>query len=141
MKDSLYCVEKEFTVEFYDVDSMNVVWHGNYVKFMEVGRCALLDELGYGYKQMVEDGYAFPVVSMNLKYIKSLYFSEKARICSYLMEYENCLKIKYEIYNSKGELCTKADTTQMALRLDTNESCFVSPERMINRIEKKIKGE
>ena len=32
----------DFQVEFYDVDSMQVAWHGNYVKFMEVARCALL---------------------------------------------------------------------------------------------------
>ena len=35
----------EFRVEFYDVDSMGVVWHGNYVKYMELGRCALLDKI------------------------------------------------------------------------------------------------
>ena len=29
----------EFQIEFYDVDSMQVAWHGNYAKFMEVARC------------------------------------------------------------------------------------------------------
>ena len=58
----------EFKVEFYDVDSMGVVWHGNYVKYMELGRCALLDKIGYGYNEMKESGYAFPVTSIKLKY-------------------------------------------------------------------------
>ena len=31
--------------QFYDVDSMNVVWHGNYVKYFETARCALLEEI------------------------------------------------------------------------------------------------
>ena len=44
--DVLYSVEKEFKVEFFDVDAMKIAWHGNYVKYMEIGRCALLDELG-----------------------------------------------------------------------------------------------
>ncbi len=141
MEKVLCCVEKEFTVEFYDVDSMNVAWHGNYVKFMEVGRCALLDAIGYGYKEMVRDGYAFPVVTLNLKYIRSLYFGEKAVIKSYLIEYENRLKIKYEIFNSKGELTTRAESVQMALDIEKNESCFVCPETMIKKVESYIKSE
>ncbi|MBQ2464452.1 MAG: hypothetical protein II507_05635 [Treponema sp.] len=35
-----------FNVEFYDVDSMRIVWHGNYVKYMEASRCALLNKIG-----------------------------------------------------------------------------------------------
>ena len=37
MKDFLYCVEKEFTVEFYDVDSMNVVWYAREMAYREKG--------------------------------------------------------------------------------------------------------
>lgn len=59
MKKEYYTVEKEFKVEFYDVDSMNIVYHGNYVKFMEVGRCALLDEIGYNYNEMREENFFF----------------------------------------------------------------------------------
>ena len=35
--------EVDITVEFFDVDSLQVVWHGNYLKYMERARCALLD--------------------------------------------------------------------------------------------------
>jgi acyl-CoA thioester hydrolase len=43
-----HCItaETEFTVEFYDVDSMEIVWHGNYVKYLEKARCVLLDHIG-----------------------------------------------------------------------------------------------
>lgn len=34
-------------VEFYDLDPMDVVWHGNYVKYLEVARCDMLSKLGY----------------------------------------------------------------------------------------------
>ncbi|WP_258031844.1 acyl-CoA thioesterase [Campylobacter concisus] len=36
-------------VAFFDVDSMEVMWHGNYVKYLEMARCELLDKLGYNY--------------------------------------------------------------------------------------------
>ena len=34
-------------VEFYDLDPMNVVWHGNYLKYLEAARCDMLEKIGY----------------------------------------------------------------------------------------------
>ena len=136
MDKYLISEETEISAEFSDVDAMQVVWHGNYVKYLEIARCALLDKIGYGYKEMVKDGFAFPVTTLNLKYVRSLRFGEKAIVKSFLLEYENRIKIKYEIYNSNGELTTKAETTQMALNLETNESQFESPSLFIQRVEK-----
>ncbi len=141
VKEFYIADEKKVTAEFFDVDAMNVVWHGNYVKFMEVARCSLLDKIGYGYKEMVKDGYAYPVTSINLKYVKSVYFADTVNIKTYLVEYENCIKIKYEIFNENGELCTKAESTQMALKLDTKESCFECSPAFVQRVEKILKDE
>ena len=124
----------EFKVEFYDVDSMGVVWHGNYVKYMEIGRCALLDKIGYNYTEMVKSGYAFPVTDIKVRYIKPLYFGEHAKIVSNLVEYENMIKIKYEIFNEKGELSTKAESTQMAFNIKKMESEFTCPEVFVKRV-------
>lgn len=131
----IFSVEKKFKVEFYDVDSMDIVYHGNYVKFLEVGRCALLDEIGYNYLNMREDGYSFPVVDLRIKYVKSLHFNEVAAIRSSITEFENCLKIKYVIMNSKGETVTKAETTQMTVRQSDGESLFVCPSQFVNLVK------
>lgn len=134
-----YFVKNEiiFPVEFYDVDTMRVVWHGNYVKYMEKARCALLDSVNFGYLEMEKCGTAFPVVDMKLKYVRSLRFGDTARVVSYLTEYENCIKIKYEIYNAKtGELCTKAESTQMAMSIATSESSIVCPQIFIDNVRK-----
>lgn len=138
-----YYVKNEITfpVEFYDVDTMRVVWHGNYVKYMEKGRCALLDSLNYGYLEMEKDGTAFPVVDIKLKYVRSLRFGDMARVISYLTEYENCIKIRYEIYNDKtGELCTKAESTQMAMGIESQESSIVCPQRFIDNVNDYLKN-
>ncbi|WP_027728119.1 thioesterase family protein [Treponema sp. C6A8] len=138
-----YFVKNEiiFPVEFYDVDTMRVVWHGNYVKYMEKARCALLDSVNFGYLEMEKCGTAFPVVDMKLKYVRSLRFGDTARVVSYLTEYENCIKIKYEIYNAKtGELCTKAESTQMAMSIATSESSIVCPQIFIDNVRKYMEG-
>ncbi|MDE5898267.1 MAG: acyl-CoA thioesterase [Treponemataceae bacterium] len=135
MKGGLISAEAEFTVEFYDVDSMEVVWHGNYVKYMEMARCVLLDKIGFGYKEMVRHGYAFPVTNISVKYVRPLLFGERARIKAFLVEYENRLRITYEIYNSAGELTTKAESSQLAVRMDTKASLFECPPVLIQRVE------
>ena len=132
--------EAETTIEFYDLDPMNIVWHGNYINYFEIGRCALLEKFNYDYNEMVKSGYAWPVVDFSIKYRRPLHFKDRIRIKSILMEYENCLIIKYEIINVQtGEISTKGASTQMAFDIEAGESCFVSPAILIERVEALIR--
>ena len=126
----------EFTVEFYDVDSMSIVWHGNYIKFFEKARCALLGKIGYSYLDMQESGWMFPVTSISAKYISPLGFLDRVRAKAELVEYENCIKIRYELYEAKtGRLCTKGESTQMAVKASNGESQIVCPKIFTEKVE------
>jgi acyl-CoA thioester hydrolase len=139
-KETLFA-EIEFNVEFYDVDSMDVVWHGNYIKYFEKARCALLNRIGFGYLEMRKAGYAFPVTAISAKYLGSLRFGERARARAILEEYENGLKIRYEIYDAlTGELRVKGSSTQMAVEVSTGTSLFVCPEIFIKKVESLLSG-
>ena len=46
--------EIEVVPPFFDIDSMDIVWHGHYVKYLELARCALLEKFGYGYQRSEE---------------------------------------------------------------------------------------
>ncbi len=127
--------ESKVRVEFYDVDSMDVVYHANYIKFLEVARCDLLDKIGYGYNQMRATNYVFPVTTLNVKYIRSLKFGQTATVRAVLLEWENRIKIKYEILDPDGALVTKAETTQMAVKVPQTEACFVCPKELTDRVE------
>ncbi len=127
--------ESKVRVEFYDVDSMDVVYHANYVKYLEVARCDLLDKIGYGYNQMRATNYVFPVTTLNVKYIRSLKFEQTATVRATLVEWENRIKIKYEILDPDGALVTKAETTQMAVKVPQTEACFVCPKELTDRVE------
>src|SRR5262249_46894893 len=61
---------------FHDLDPMNVVWHGNYVRYFELARCALLQQIDYDYPQMRDFGYAWPVVDMRIKYVRPLVYGQ-----------------------------------------------------------------
>jgi acyl-CoA thioester hydrolase len=136
MNPPVLSAELEFAVEFYDIDSLQVVWHGNYIKYFEKARCALLNKIGYGYREMKDSGYTFPVTGISVKYISPLFFGNRVRAKAVLDEYENCLKIKYELLNAEtGVLCTKGTSTQMAYDIAAGTSCFICPQIFIDRVE------
>ncbi|MEM8659424.1 MAG: thioesterase family protein [Pseudomonadota bacterium] len=129
----------ELEIPFHDVDSMFVVWHGHYVKYIELARCALLDSFGYGYTAMRESGYAWPVVDMRLKYVKSARFEQRVRIHATLEESEYRIKIAYRITDvDSGETLTKGYTVQAAVDLATGEMCYQSPAIVAQRIAERL---
>ena len=133
--------EAETTVEFYDCDPLRVVWHGNYLNYFEIGRRTLLEKINYGYSEMEESGYAFPVIEVSVKYLGSLHFRDRVRIKAILTEYENRLRIQFEIRNSiTGQLTTKGFSTQMAYDMKAGDSCFVCPKILADKIEALIGG-
>ncbi len=44
--------EIELSPAFHDLDPMDIVWHGNYAKYLEIARNALMAKFDYDYPQM-----------------------------------------------------------------------------------------
>ena len=122
-------------VEFYDLDPMNVVWHGNYVKYLEAARCDMLSKLGYTYMDMKNDGFAYPVATVEMKYIKPCRFGQELKIVTMIEEIEPCLIIKYVIFDNKtDEKMFKAKTMQICVDINTQQSVYEAPENFKKKI-------
>ncbi|MDH3428620.1 MAG: acyl-CoA thioesterase [Gammaproteobacteria bacterium] len=125
----------EIEIPFEDGDPMGVTWHGNYFRYLERARCRLLDKIGYGYRAMLESGYSWPIVDTRVKFIRPTEFQQRIRIVANLEEYENRLKLGYEITElESGERTTKGYTIQVAIDNATGELCFVSPPILVEKI-------
>jgi len=121
--------------EFYDVDPMDIVWHGNYVKYLEAARAAMLETFNYGYRAMRDSGYAWPIVDIRLKYVGSAVYGEPIVVRCEIVEWENRLRIEYVIRDqASGRRLTVAHTTQVAVDIATREMCFVSPPVLWERL-------
>ncbi|AZQ12381.1 acyl-CoA thioesterase [Shewanella khirikhana] len=126
---SLLHAETEIIIPFHDVDPMQITWHGNYLRYFEIVRCELLDKLDYNYRQMQESGFAWPIVDVQIKYVRSSTFGQKIRVSADLVEWENRLRINYQVRDAEsGERLTKGYTIQAAVDMSNNELCFVTPE-------------
>lgn len=122
-------------VPFHDVDGMHIVWHGHYLKYFEIARCALLDKIDYNYNQMRDSGFAWPVIDAQLKYVKPATFGMNVRVTASLVEYEVRLKIKYLIENAENnQRLTKGHTTQVAVSLENHEMQMSSPRVLLDKL-------
>ena len=131
--------DTEILVPFFDVDTMHVVWHGHYVKYLEVARCALLDKIGHNYTQMLESGFAWPIIDLQLRYVRGAVFGQRLNVRASLVEWENRLKINYLISDAEtGERMTRGSTVQVAVEIATREMQFASPQVFIDAVQRAI---
>lgn len=127
--------EIEITPAFYDIDVMEIVYHGNYVRYMELARSALLAKFDYDYPRMRESGYAWPVVDMHLKYVRPVTFGQKLVMKASITEWENRLRIDYVLRDAQtGRKVNTAHTIQVAVDMRTREMCFVCPPVLWERL-------
>jgi acyl-CoA thioester hydrolase len=126
----------QIQAQFYHLDPMEVVWHGNYVRFFEQARCALLDKIDYNYPQMRDSGYIWPIVDMRVKFVRPVIFAQKIDVEATLVEYENRLKINYLITDVQtGEKLTKGFTIQVCVDGKNQEMLFESPPIMFEKVK------
>ncbi|MBL8558186.1 MAG: acyl-CoA thioesterase [Hyphomonadaceae bacterium] len=121
--------------QFYDVDSMRVVWHGYYPRFFELGRVAVMDRIGYGYQAMVESGFAWPIVDMQIKYAQPIKLAQEIEIEAGITEWENRLKIAFLITDAAtGQRLTRGYAVQVAVDMQTEQMLWETPPALREKL-------
>lgn len=67
-------IKKRLDVRFSEVDSMGVVWHGNYVTYLEDAREAFGEKYDLGYLRYFAEGYYAPLVDVQLQYKRPIIY-------------------------------------------------------------------
>lgn len=119
----------EATPQFYDLDPMNIVWHGHYPRFLELGRVAVMKRIGYNYEEMVESGFAWPIIDLRMRYARPMRLDKAVKITAGIVEWENALKISYSIVDVEtGQRVMRASSSQVALPIGTSEMLWITPD-------------
>lgn len=127
--------EIELSAAFHDLDPMDIVWHGHYVKYLELARCALLAQFNYDYPQMRDSGWAWPIIDVRMKYIAPIEYGHPIRIRATIVEWENRLKIDYLITDvASGKRLHKASTIQVAVDMQTKAMSWVCPPVLLEKL-------
>jgi acyl-CoA thioester hydrolase len=92
----------EIRVRYAETDAMGVAYHANYLVWFEVGRTALLEELGYPYAKLEEDGIILPVAECHVRYKAPARYDDRLLIHSTCTELRGVSMIlSYKIENKK----------------------------------------
>lgn len=119
----------EIKVRFSEVDSMQVVWHGEYVRYFEDGREAFgRDYPGLGYLDFHSNGYTAPIVDLQLQYLRPLTIGETATVeVRYIGTEAAKLCFEYEIRrNADGEVAARGSSVQVFVDAD-GIMCLANP--------------
>jgi len=97
---------------YADTDAMGVVYHGNYIRWFEIGRTELLREVGFPYSEFEKVPVWMPLAHVYCEYKKPAYYDDLIEVVSYISEMGHAsLSLKYEIRRkSTGELLACGNT-------------------------------
>lgn len=112
---------KEIEVRYAETDQMGVVYHTNYIVWMEIGRTNLITELGFNYADLEkEEGIIAPVLDVQATYKKSVRYGEKATVKTWVEEYDGLrITYGYEILTQDGEVAVTGKTKHVCVKKDS----------------------
>lgn len=117
-------------VRFHEVDALDIVWHGHYVKYFELAREAFGEKFGLGYRHMRKNHIAVPIVKLTCDYKKPLTYGDQARV---VVRFNSSLAAKlvfdYEVYNhATNMLVATGHTEQVFIEADSGDLILNYPD-------------
>lgn len=112
-------VTKSFDVRFSEVDSMCIVWHGNYMLYFEDAREAFGKKYELDYLTIYDNGYYAPMVDVHFSFKKPIIYGMKPAVTT-IYKPTDAAKImfEYEIRDtSDGSLLATGDSIQVFMDL------------------------
>ena len=107
-------------VYYYDTDHMGVVYHANYLKWMEVARTEYFRDI-FPYKEIEDMGFMLPVKTLNIKYIDSVKYDDEIEIFVEIKKINNIkIEFYYGIYDTNNVLKVIAETTNVFIDINGN---------------------
>lgn len=107
----------EVKVRFSEVDSMRIVWHGNYLKYFEDGRESFGARYNLGYLDVYKHNVMIPLVRINCDYKKPLVYGDTAIIETRFVNHDAAkIVFEYSIFRkSDREIVASGTSTQVFL--------------------------
>lgn len=110
----------ESRIRFNEVDSMGILWHGNYIKLFEDGRESWGLEFGLHYLEVYENKVFTPIVHSSIDHKGMLRYGDTAIIETEFIDSPAAKMIyNYKIYNTtNNQLVATGKTIQVFTSLD-----------------------
>lgn len=78
----------ELNVAFHDVDMLHIAWHGNYLRYMEHARTALLRRAQIDVSDMKKLGFRFVIIESQVRHTSALLYGDRFRVTAWFGQSE-----------------------------------------------------
>ncbi len=109
--------ETKFTVRFPEVDAFDVVWHGHYIGYFELGRLDLCSRFGLSPDAMKQLGYFAPVIDMRCRIRASARYNDRLAVRTSVRPPDRAMLVfTYTIVReSDGQVIAEGETSHVLL--------------------------
>ena len=128
----------EVKVRFGEVDSMGIVWHGNYVKYIEEGRESFGKKYGISYLDIYANKVMAPVVNMNIDFKKQVQYGDiLIRETEFVDKPAAKIVFQFKIFRKSDDmLVATAESTQVFI--DMNREMLLYPPQFVLEWKHKV---
>jgi len=96
--------KKEIEIRFSEVDSMGIVWHGNFIRFFEDGREDFGKKYGIGYMDVYREGFMIPIVEVHCSYKKPIRYETTIVVqTTFINSPASKITFDYTLYDKNSE--------------------------------------
>lgn len=131
----MYVSETQVRVRYAETDQMNIVYHGNYAQYFEVGRVEAIRQLGFSYKDLESTGIIMPVIEWTAKFLRPAHYDDLLTVRTTLRDWPVDYRIEFhqEVFNQRGKMLTTGLVRLYFLVAKTMEKTNM-PEQMAERL-------
>ena|SRR5699024_5846587 len=107
-------------VRYQETDQMGVVYHANYLIWFEIGRTSFIEELGFKYHEMEEDGVVSPVIDANIQFKYPIRYGDEAYVETWIKKYNGIrTTYGYAIVDKDKNVAVTGETQHVIVNKDT----------------------
>ena len=115
----MFIAEKQIEIRYAETDQMGVVYHANYLVWMEIGRTRLISELGFTYAGLEEQGYLSPVIDLSIQYKAAMRYGQVATVRTWVESHGKLRTVYgYEILHEDGTVAATATSEHILVKKD-----------------------
>jgi len=125
----------EIKIRYDEVDKMGYVYHGNYAKYFHISRTELLRGIGLCDKTLEDINILLPVIEMNIRYLKPVFYDDVISIKTTLTKYTPLkMFFEHQVFNKENQIVNRSTSTVVMVNA-TNRKPIRMPEFMHKKIE------
>lgn len=103
----------QIRVRYAETDQMGVVYHANYVVWMEVGRVEAMRAAGLNYAEMEKEGFRVAVLGVEVDYRAAARYDDLVNVTAKVVEVQSRkMRIEYEIHRHSDQILLATGTTR-----------------------------